>query len=365
MIVRSPPPRCFVQRRRIGEEDTGPSNRCAREDLAARGRREVCTPCEPGERVEDDRDVPCRPRQPASRARGALRHLDVLVRRLVERRVHDLGRKTVRRQSVTFFGPLVDEQPIKCVSGLELDDAVSDLLEMVVLPLSGARSPCPAVPFPIGATMSMIRSATEVRTVLEQKPIVGKSGVNLSKLVAPSPPRRRGRSRRRPEHAEYFCSHGAGEPFPSRRPFRARSDEPARARRRCLRPGHGIRGPQEPIPSGRTSRIPVTVGAYGHLLLTLGLLADPASSRIRRRSHATGADGVHRRDPPRSPPGPRSWYLGPRADPCTRDRGVRRSVGLPGLRPSVVAGRLVCPRLRRSFVDGPSPLGDSGLPASW
>ena len=55
-------------------------------------------------------------------------------------------------------------------------------LRMVVLPAFGGETTMPRWPFPIGATMSMIRSATDTGPFSSRKRSSGKSGVSLSKF---------------------------------------------------------------------------------------------------------------------------------------------------------------------------------------
>ena len=101
----------------------------ARQDLAARRHREVVGAREPGERVEDDHDVLLGLGEPLRALEHELGDLDVLVRRLVERRVDDLGGGDRPLPVGDLLGPLVDEQHDQVHLGVRRDDAVRDLLE--------------------------------------------------------------------------------------------------------------------------------------------------------------------------------------------------------------------------------------------
>ena len=89
---------------------------------------------------------------------------------------------TVRCQSVTSSGRSSTNRTITWVSGLELMMPFAICLRMVVLPAFGGETTMPRWPFPIGATMSMIRSATDTGPFSSRNRSSGKSGVSLSKF---------------------------------------------------------------------------------------------------------------------------------------------------------------------------------------
>ena len=68
------------------------------------------------------------------------------------------------------------------MSGLELMIPFAICLRIVVLPAFGGDTTMPRWPLPIGATMSMIRSATDSGPFSRRKRSSGNSGVSLSKF---------------------------------------------------------------------------------------------------------------------------------------------------------------------------------------
>ena len=89
---------------------------------------------------------------------------------------------TVRCQSVTSSGRSSTSSTITCVSGLELMTPFAICFRTVVFPAFGGETTMPRWPFPIGATMSMIRSVTASGPLSSRNLSSGNSGVSLSKL---------------------------------------------------------------------------------------------------------------------------------------------------------------------------------------
>jgi hypothetical protein len=88
---------------------------------------------------------------------------------------------TVRCQSVISSGRSSTSSTMRCTSGFEVRMPFAICFRIVVLPAFGGETTMPRCPLPIGATMSMMRSATARGPDSSRNRSSGKSGVSLSK----------------------------------------------------------------------------------------------------------------------------------------------------------------------------------------
>ncbi len=152
--------------------------------LPLAGIAEVVGARESRERVEDDHDVLLRLREPLRALEHELGDLDVLVGRLVERRVDDLGRRDRALPVGDLLGSLVDEQHDQVHLGVRGDDPVRDLLEDRRLARLGRRDEHAALTFADRRDHVDDALSHGQRARLEPEPLIGEQRRELVEVRA-------------------------------------------------------------------------------------------------------------------------------------------------------------------------------------